>query len=298
MEQGRGPHRTPGNLKPKSINMEKTVLLLMILALPLWTLGQETIMTVADEQLPLDGVVEKKIRLEKRLLDYPHLRENDLLWEKKIWRLIDTREKINLVFRYPEQNFFQILIDGIKKGHIQAYSPESDGFKFPMAQQEVMQELVSSDTIPVFNPDTMEPSLQVVENHLDPEKVIRYRLKEVWYFDKKHGSLKVRILGIAPMIVEEDENGNFKYERPLFWVYYPECREWLARHDFYNVGNDHQQMSWEDLFEMRRFASYVTKESNVHDERLEDGLSGLDRLFEAERINQDIFNFESNLWSR
>lgn len=278
--------------------MEKTVLLLLIFALPFWMTGQNNILNEETAEPPLDGVVEKKIRSEKRVLAFPHLRENDLLWEKRIWRLIDTREKMNLCFRYPGANFFQILVKGIEEGEIQAFSPENDGFKSPMKQQDIQQELVSKDTIPVYNPTTLEETLQIVENHLDSEKILRYRLKEVWYFDKKHGSLKVRILGIAPMVVEYDENGNFKYERPLFWVYYPECREWLARHEFYNQGNDHQQMSWEDLFEMRRFTSYITKESNVHDERLEDRLSGLDRLLKAEQINQEIFNFESDLWSR
>lgn len=278
--------------------MKKTVLLLFSLVVPFWMNAQEMILDTKPTAPPLDGVVEKRIRSEKRVLSYPHLRENDLLWEKRIWRLIDTREKMNLCFRYPGEHFFQILIDGIEQGEIQAFSPESDAFKIPMQQQDIQNELVSMDTIQVYDPTTLDPSLQIVEHHLDPEKIIRYRLKEVWYFDKKHGSLKVRILGIAPMIVEQDENGNFKYERPLFWVYYPECREWLARHHFYQQGNDHQQMSWEDLFEMRRFAGYITKESNVHDERLEDRLSGLDRLLEAERINQEIFNFESDLWSR
>ena len=277
--------------------MKKTVFLSVLFLLPLLAATQENILTLAEPDRPLDGVVEKSIRQGKRVLDYPALRENDLLWEKRIWRLIDTREKINLCFRYPGENFFEVLIKGIENGAIKAYSPESDAFDYPMAQQDVMNELVTTDTVPVYDPGTLDVTLQVIENHLDPQKVVRYRLKEVWYFDKKHGSLKVRILGIAPMIVEEDEQGNFKYERPLFWVYYPDCREWLARHEFFNEGNDHQQMSWEDLFEMRRFASYITKESNVHNERLEDQLSGLDRLMESERINREIFNFENDLWS-
>ncbi|PHN05802.1 gliding motility protein GldN [Flavilitoribacter nigricans DSM 23189 = NBRC 102662] len=265
--------------------------------MPLFIFCQETILMTAERSTPLDGVVEKKIRSERRVLQYPHLRENDLLWEKRVWRLIDTREKMNLTFRNPKENFFQVLIEGIESGAIAAYSPENDAFEFPMAQQDVMDELVFRDTLPVYDPTTLEPTMQIIEDQLDPARVVRYRLKEVWYFDKKHGTLNVRILGIAPMIVEEDAQGNFKFERPLFWVYYPDCREWLARHEFYNEGNDHQQLSWEDLFEMRRFASYITKESNVHDERLEDRLSGLDRLLKSERINQEIFNFEGDLWS-
>lgn len=254
-------------------------------------------MEVSPEESPLDGVVKRTIRSEKRILEYPNLRENDLLWEKRIWRLIDTRERMNLVFRYPEKYFFDILTEGIASGAITAYSPETDDFQYTLSQQDVMGELLTQDTVPVWIPDSMEEELQVIENEMDPARIIRYRIKEVWYFDKVHSTLKVRILGIAPMITEVDAMGNFKYERPLFWVYYPDCRDWLARHTFYAEGNDHRLMSWEDLFEMRRFSSYVTKESNVHDERLEAYLSGTDRLLSSERIEQDIFNFEGYLWS-
>jgi hypothetical protein len=56
-------------------------------------------------------------------------------------------------------------------------------------------------------------------------------------------------------------------------------------------------MTWEDLFEMRFFASYIYKESNVYDRRLQDYLSGVDLLLEADKIKQEIFNFEHDLWS-
>lgn len=284
----------------KSIDMKKTVIPFFMLLLPLLALTQSaTIMmdSRAEEALPLDGVVERKVRTEKRVLDYPPIRENDLLWEKRVWQLIDTREKANLTFRYPKKYFFDILTDGIKQGAIKAYSPESDGFTFPLNQQEALKDLVRVDTIPIVDPYTLEESIQIVENVLDPETIIRYRIKEDWYFDKTYGALRVRILGIAPMITEKDDFGNIKYERPLFWVYYPDCREWLSRFTYYNDKTDAGPMSWEDLFEMRHFASYIVKESNVHDERLEDYLSGIDRLMESDRIRQKIFNYEHDLWS-
>ncbi|MCB0628769.1 MAG: gliding motility protein GldN [Saprospiraceae bacterium] len=280
--------------------MKKTVLHLILMLLPLMAICQSPPTILADnsvEQLPLDGIVERKVLRERRVLEYPSLRENDLLWEKKVWRLIDTREKMNQAFRYPQKYFFEILTEGIEKGTIRAYSAESDDFSFPLKPEEALSDLQQIDTLPIINPETFEESLQVVVNSLDPAKVIRYRIKEVWYFDKTHGTLKTRILGIAPMITERDEMGNFKFERPMFWVYYPDCREWLSKYPFFNDHTDKQESSWEDLFEMRRFASYITKESNVLDERLEDQLSGIDRLMRADQINQEIFNYEFDLWS-
>lgn len=48
---------------------------------------------------------------------------------------------------------------------------------------------------------------------------------------------------------------------------------------------------------MRHFSNYVTKQSNVYDRRIEDYLTGVDMLLEADKIRLDIFNFEHDLWS-
>ncbi len=246
---------------------------------------------------PLDDIVEKRLTFEKRVLPYDHVREADIFWEKRIWRVIDVREKMNLAFAYPERPFFTILMEAAEAGEITVYSTEDDKFSIPLTPDEVASMGASVDTIATVDPETYEETFQVVRNEVDPTDVKRYRLKEIWFFDEETSTMQVRILGIAPLIEEFDDNGNFRYERPMFWVYYPEAREVLARERVFNIANDSSPMSYEDLFEMRFFASYIYKESNVFDRRLEDYLSGTDLLMESERIRQEIFNFEHDLWS-
>lgn len=250
-----------------------------------------------DEDGPLDDIVEKRIIEDRRVLPYQPLREADVFWEKRIWRVIDIREKMNLPFAYPEKPFFTILMDAAVNGDITVYSTEDDKFSSKLQSDEVASMGATVDTVITFDPETYEEQIQIVRNELNPEDVKRFRLKEVWFFDEKTSSLQVRILGIAPLVDVKDDNGNFKYEKPMFWAYYPECREILARHKVFNVGNDASPNSWEDLFEMRFFASYIYKESNVHDLRLQDYLSGVDLLMEADKIKREIFNFEHDLWS-
>ena len=43
---------------------------------------------------PLDDIVEKKTVFEKRLLPYDQVREADIFWEKRIWRVIDRKSVV------------------------------------------------------------------------------------------------------------------------------------------------------------------------------------------------------------
>ncbi len=249
-----------------------------------------------NEGRPLDDIVDKRTTVEKRLLPYNNVREADIFWEKRIWRVIDVREKMNQPFAYPERPFFSILMEAATNGEITVYSTENDKFTSMLTSDEVASMGASIDTAYTFDPDTYEEIIQVVRNDLNPEDVKRLRIKEVWFFDKQTSTLQVRILGIAPLIDVNDENGNFKYEKPMFWVYYPEAREVLSRERVFNVGNDASPITWEDLLEMRFFSSYIYKESNVINRRLQDYLTGVDLLLEADKIKQGIFNFEHDLW--
>ena len=256
------------------------------LILPKWSFAQ-----------PIDDIVERKILQERNVLGYKPLREADIFWEKRIWRVIDVREKMNHTFMYPNDPFFSILQNAALNGDITLYSTESDRFEFPLDSIEVREIFFSTDTVEIVSPDTYERTLKVIENSVNWEDVKRFRIKEAWFFDENTGSMNVRILGIAPLIEVNDDNGNFRYEKPMFWAYYPETRPLLAKHKVFNPQNDAALISWEDLLEMRFFASYIFKQSNVQDLQLKHYLSGLDLLMEAEKIKEELFNFEHDLWS-
>ena len=253
----------------------------------------------APGDAPLDEVVKKDIMQERRVLAYQPIRESDIFWEKRIWRIIDVREKMNLPFAYPEDPFFKILSDAATKGDLPVYSTDEEGAKFKkrMSTEDVLSMLSKTDTVVTFDPETYEEKIQIVRNDINWEDVKRFRLKEVWFFDKETSQLQVRILGIAPMIDVKDNEGNFRFEKPMFWVNYPQARELFARHRVFTLGgNTNATISWEDLFEMRYFASYIYKESNVYDRKIQDYLTGLDIMMESEKVKNEIFNFEHDLW--
>jgi gliding motility associated protien GldN len=262
--------------------------------------SEEVTATEEPEGGAIDDVVKKEIMGERRVLPYQPVRESDVFWEKRIWRVIDVREKMNLPFAYPEQPFFKILSDAATKGDLPVYSVDEDGAKFKkrLSTEDVLSMLSKSDTVITFDPETYEEKITIVNNDINWEDVKRFRIKEVWFFDKETSTMQVRILGIAPMIDVRDNEGNFRFEKPMFWVYYPHARELFARHRVYTMGgNMNATISWDDYFEMRYFASYVYKESNVYDRKLEDYIPpSVDLQMESERIKAEIFNWEHDLW--
>jgi len=231
---------------------------------------------------------------ERKVLAHAPVREADIFWEKRVWRIINVNEKMNKTFVYPKAPLFDIIKEAAFQEKITLYSPETDDFSYQL--DNINDVLTKTDTVELID-ENYNTTLQVIADTIFYENVKRYRIKEVWFFDEATSSLKVRILGIAPLIEVYDDNGNFRFERPLFWAYFPELREVLAREEVFNANNDRGQMSWDDLFEMRYFASTIYKASNILDARLEEYYSGVDRLLEADKIKQEIFNFEHDLWS-
>jgi gliding motility associated protien GldN len=249
--------------------------------------------------LPLDDFTERSVVAERQTLRYQPVREADILWEKRLWRVLDVREKMNQPFVAPESPLFKVVAEAALEGELRVYSTEDDQFRKVLDPESVRAMLFSVDTIYRPNLDTGEEEVVVVQNERSWEDVKRFRIKEAWYFDTRTSSLKVRILGIAPLLDVVDENGDFKFEVPLFWLHYPSARSFLAQHKaITHGGNAAATTTWEDIFEMRHFASVVIKENNVQDLRLQDMFgSGRELVLQGERIEAALFNREHDLWS-
>jgi|NOAtaT_7_FD_contig_123_28746_length_3145_multi_5_in_0_out_2_1 gliding motility associated protien GldN len=254
---------------------------------------------------PLDDITETTT-INRRILAYDTPREADVFWKRRVWRVIDIREKVNQPFGYEKRPLIQVLLDAITKGVEDPNSPlpplrafSDEDFKLELDTATLSSKLYRVDTVPVTDPETYEVKMQIVKNDFDPKDVQRFRIKEIYYFDKEASVMKVRILGIAPVRQVSASSGEKIGEAPLFWIYFPEAREYLARERVFNEGNDASPLSWEDIFENRYFSSYIYKASNVKDNRLEDFFpnSRRDLLMEAEKIKNEIFNFEQDLWT-
>jgi len=251
-------------------------------------------------QEPLDGAWVKTTTKEKDVVPYDFIREADVFWAKRIWRIIDVREKMNLPFKYPQQPLSSIIHTAAKNGELTVYDPavvDADQFKQVMSVDDVKKLGSRVDTVMQVNPVTLEEEQVIQKNEFDPGKVVKYRIKEDWFFDEETSTMQVRIIGMAPVMEDYDATGNYRGYMTMYWVYYPDLRPILAKYEVFNPKNDAVRLSWDDMFEVRLFESYIYKESNVHDRNIQEYATGADALIESDRVKQDLFTMEHDLWN-
>ena len=82
----------------------------------------------------------------------------------------------------------------------------------------------------------------------------------------------------------------------VFWFYFPQMRSTFAKHECFKRKNDAARVSYDDIFLSRMFGSYIIKEENVYDRYIKDYTAGLDALLKAEKISNEIEEFEQVLW--
>jgi hypothetical protein len=86
-------------------------------------------------------------------------------------------------------------------------------------------------------------------------------------------------------------------QKEMFWLYFPELRDILVNYYVYNEDSDSQWMSFDDLFWKRKFSSIIYRVSDKFDREIEDYKYGVDALYEAERIKDDIRKWEIDVWN-
>lgn len=291
------------------MNAHKTCILAVLLSIILPVIvGAQDNGVMGGAYVPPDAAYNND-NFTKRVIPYPHLREADVMYKKRVWQVIDCEQKFNQPFYYPKyeirnrKNLIRLIIKGLRDERIIAYRPGAlldDEFQFPIiTQADLDSVLMITETVSDFDENGEEIDVQI-STDIPLESVTRYKIKEEWIWDKQRSERYVRILGIAPMLKTTEGDGDEKQDfyTELFWLYYPHCREWFASDEaeVYNIFNDAQRRTYEDLFQKRYFSSYIVKEDNAFDRDIADYATGLNAMAESERIQQELFNLEHDLW--
>jgi gliding motility associated protien GldN len=256
-----------------------------------------------------DEAVDTKEIKDRTPLPYEHLRADDAVFRHKIWREIDTREKINMPFRYAanenngNQRFIYILFKAIQDDAVTVFDAIDDRFTTPLTKAQVAEKISGGkQTIQVID-SVGGITYKDVVPEINPDSFYRFRIKEEVIFDKESSRLFWRILGIAPVKDLITASGINLGPREIFWIYYPDMRPIFSKYEVYNGKNFGARMSWEELFESRMFYGRIIKSTinnpNDIDLDLYPGFrdNKILQLLEGENIKETIFNYEQDLWS-
>jgi gliding motility associated protien GldN len=248
---------------------------------------------------PNDTFYERKSVQENKPIELPYVREADILWSKRIWQNIDVRLKINQPLYFPQEpigdfkSLMKVLEDAIREGKIRAYGVDDEYFRDEPLDPEVLFDRLSRTE--TFMENDEEVAVVIPFN---PSQILRFRIREEWFIDKKRGKMDVRIVGISPAreVIDNITGESLGWE-PLFWLPFAEIRQVLANAPVYTRHNDRQNMTFDDYFIRRFFDATIYREerpdNRVISEYIEDPV---EQLLEAQRIKEEIRNKELDLW--
>ncbi|MDC0116858.1 gliding motility protein GldN [Flavobacteriaceae bacterium] len=233
-------------------------------------------------------------------LEFDYIDERDILWSKIVYEKIDLNEKLNFPLLFPvndetyaknRKSLWRILKENIINKRItELYFDRNDNFKDKMSFNDVME--VVSFTELINGVQTQAEELKSID-------ITGYRIKGMWYFDKRQGEMKYRLLGLMPIGKNlKDDDG--KNNTDLFWIWYPSVRKILHEEKVFNDKNNASSISFDQLLVSRRFSSFIYKEDNVYGDRSikEYKIPGLESILESQRIKKEILDFEQDMWNR
>lgn len=257
-----------------------------------------------DAQIALDN---------DKPLEYGYVDDRDILYSRMTWEKVVLDERVNFPLYYPidtnnigrnRRSLFDVLMANVKSGNIENIYDDSY-FNTKRTLKDIEAAMVLVDTtelgIEQINAGEALSAEYINRRNITAADIVEYRIKGMWYFDKRLGELKYRLLGIAPVapdvnFIDSDTPDLVE----LFWVFFPDARETLHGAKTFNNENSAIPLSFDHLLNSRRFNGYVYQEENVQgDRKISEYISdnALMQLLESDRVKDKIRNFEMDMWS-
>ncbi len=299
------------------MNWKSLIVVGVLSAMPLSLAAQANILN-AKKPEEIGKKTEQQIAADNDSpLEYGYVDDRDILWSKTVWEVIDLDERVNFALYYPldtidigadRRSLYDVFLKNIKNGKLQdvyvdSYFTEKRNFS------DLEATLKKVDTTDLgyeqINAGEELSPEYINQRELTAADIEEYRIKGIWYFDKRQGELKYRLLGIAPVapdvnFIDDDSMDPADAKVELFWVWYPSARQILHDAKVFNQRNSAQPISFDMLLNARRFNGVIYKEDNVHGDReIREYIAdnALFQLLEADRIKEAIRDREKDMWA-
>ena len=252
---------------------------------------------------------------DEKPLAYGFVDDRDLMWSKTVWEVIDLDERVNFPYYYPtdtlnlgpdRRSLFDVLKKNLSNSNIKEVY-KSAYFQEKLTYEEIQERLVAVDTTDAgyeqFNADGFVDPQFIERRRITAAEIRQYKIKGTWYFDKRLGELKYRLLAVCPVapdVAVKTLAGEEEDLVELFWVWFPDARSSLNQIKVFNSRNSSQPISYDHMLNSRRFNSNIYKEENVYEDReVKDYIyeDALRMLLESERIKSVIRDYEQDMWN-
>ena len=283
--------------------MKSLIILIVSLIFCISSYGQSNLLNAKKPS----EIGTELIKADKKSIEYPEIDDTDVLWSKVVYEFIDLNEKLNFQLLFPvndeqytstRKSLWKIIRENVENGSIdEVFDVRNDNFLNS-------NKITGTEKIKDFYGSKYTPGDSRPQTYATSSDITGYKIKGVWFFDKKHSEMKYRLLGIQPVGRNLKESGK---EQGYFWIWYPSIRDILSNHMVFNDKNNNNRISFDDLLVNRRFSSYIYKYDNVYGDRTirdyirqRNGESNrqykLRLIMESERIKKEILDFDVDMW--
>ncbi|WP_299549177.1 gliding motility protein GldN [Seonamhaeicola sp.] len=266
----------------------------------------------SPEEIGVRTAAQKSVDNDKPL-EYGYVDDRDVLFAKMTWERVVLDERVNFPLYYPidtnnigkdRRCLYDVLMKNVKNGKIKNIYDDSY-FSTKRTLKDIEAALVRVDTtelgIEQYNAGEEVSKEYIVKTQITAADIVEYRIKGLWYFDKRQAEMKYRLLALAPVAPDVNFIDTDSPDLvPLFWVFFPDAREVLHEAKSFNTKNSSLPYSFDHVLNSRRFNGFIYKEENVHgDRQISEYVSdnSLMQLLESERIKDKIRDFELDMWT-
>ncbi len=262
---------------------------------------------------------------------YPIL-DHDIMFQKKVWRRMDLKEKQNRPFFAFNNEISKIIIEAVQAGILHPYV--NDSVKTRMSKEQFMENLKMPDLGGGLTEEEKElgfgdddgwgsdddaddgwgdesadagdeatPAASASSNdYFFPQEVSVIRIMENMIFDKRRSRQYWDIQSLTLIIPAETfasttglqkEIGTFKYvDLVALFRSMPEDAIWFNRQN----SAEHKNLA--DAFTLRLFHAPLTKIANPENEEIVDiyNKSPRDGIMASQQLEHKLMEMEHNLW--
>ncbi len=295
------------------MNLKNVIVIVLCAFVATSTFAQANILNAkTPEEIGIKTDAQKLLDNDKPL-EYGYVDDRDILYSRMTWEKIVLDERVNFPMYYPidtnnigknRRSLFDVLMANVQNGEI-ANIYDDSYFTAKRTLKDIEAALTMIDTtelgIEQINAGEELSAEYINRRDITAADISEYHIKGLWYFDKRLGELKYRLLGIAPVAPDVNFIDSDAQDLvPLFWVFFPDARAVLHKAKAFNNKNSAVPLTFDHLLNARRFNGYIFREENVQGDRtISEYISdnALMQLLESNRVKEKIRDFEQDMWS-